>query len=92
MVNYSEGSQHPQYGKIRDPNLDEGDFVIQPILKTGTSLSGTIERTTQIEKILLDNLCMTFRTSKLIPGCQELVGIITYVFHVQNKSLNFLFL
>ncbi|RXG19141.1 cobalt-zinc-cadmium resistance protein CzcA [Leeuwenhoekiella aestuarii] len=37
------------------PQLDEGDFVIQPILKTGTSLSGTIERTTQIEKILLDS-------------------------------------
>ena len=37
------------------PNLDEGDFVIQPVLKTGTSLSNTIETTTQIEKILLDN-------------------------------------
>ena len=36
------------------PTLDEGDFVIQPILKTGTSLSKTIEITTQIEKILLD--------------------------------------
>ncbi|NER09730.1 cobalt-zinc-cadmium resistance protein CzcA [Muriicola jejuensis] len=35
------------------PTLDEGDFVIQPILKTGTSLSETIETTTQIEKILL---------------------------------------
>jgi cobalt-zinc-cadmium resistance protein CzcA len=37
------------------PTLDEGDFVIQPVLKTGTSLSNTIETTTQIEKILLDN-------------------------------------
>jgi len=27
VVNYSYGSQHPQYGKIRDPNLDKGDFV-----------------------------------------------------------------
>ncbi|MCK5443926.1 MAG: efflux RND transporter permease subunit, partial [Maribacter sp.] len=36
------------------PTLDEGDFVIQPILKTGTSLSKTIETTTRIEKILLD--------------------------------------
>lgn len=27
VVNYSRGSQHPQYGKIRDPNLDKGDFV-----------------------------------------------------------------
>ncbi len=35
------------------PTLDEGDFVIQPILKTGTSLSKTIETTTKIEKILL---------------------------------------
>ncbi len=35
------------------PTLDEGDFVIQPILKTGTSLSNTVEITTQIEKILL---------------------------------------
>ncbi|SNR34371.1 CusA/CzcA family heavy metal efflux RND transporter [Lutibacter flavus] len=37
------------------PTLDEGDFVIQPVLKTGTSLSKTTEITTQIEQILLDN-------------------------------------
>ncbi|MCF8275312.1 MAG: CusA/CzcA family heavy metal efflux RND transporter [Flavobacteriales bacterium] len=34
------------------PTLDEGDFVIQPVLKTGTSLSRTIEITTRIEQIL----------------------------------------
>ncbi len=34
------------------PTLDEGDFVIQPVLKTGTNLSKTIETTTQIEAIL----------------------------------------
>jgi len=37
------------------PTLDEGDFVIQPVLKTGTSLGKTVETTTRIEKILLDN-------------------------------------
>ncbi|PLX10926.1 MAG: CusA/CzcA family heavy metal efflux RND transporter [Marinilabiliales bacterium] len=37
------------------PTLDEGDFVIQPVLKTGTSLSKTVELTTQMEQILLDN-------------------------------------
>ncbi len=36
------------------PTLDEGDFVIQPVLKTGTSLSKTVEITTQMENILLD--------------------------------------
>lgn len=34
------------------PTLDEGDFVIQPVLKIGTSLSKTIEATTKIETIL----------------------------------------
>jgi cobalt-zinc-cadmium resistance protein CzcA len=37
------------------PTLDEGDFVIQPVMKTGTSLSKTIETTTQIENILKKN-------------------------------------
>jgi len=37
------------------PTLDEGDFVIQPLLKTGTSLGKTVEITTKIENILLDN-------------------------------------
>jgi len=27
VVNYTEGCQHPQYGKIRDELLDKGDFV-----------------------------------------------------------------
>ncbi len=36
------------------PTLDEGDFVIQPVLKTGTSLSRTVELTTQMENILID--------------------------------------
>jgi hypothetical protein len=29
VVNYSNNSQHPQYGKIRDPDLDKGDFVFE---------------------------------------------------------------
>ncbi len=37
------------------PTLDEGDFVIQPVLKTGTSLSKTIETTTKMEQILIKN-------------------------------------
>lgn len=37
------------------PTLDEGDFVIQPVLKTGTSLSKTVELTTKMEQILLNN-------------------------------------
>jgi cobalt-zinc-cadmium resistance protein CzcA len=35
------------------PTLDEGDFVIQPVLKTGTTLSRTIELITEMEKTLL---------------------------------------
>jgi len=34
------------------PTLDEGDFVIQPVLKTGTSLTETVKTTSQIEKVI----------------------------------------
>lgn len=27
VTNYSKGTQHPKYGKIRDPHLDKGDFI-----------------------------------------------------------------
>ena len=27
VVNYTRGAQHPQFGKIRNPHLDKGDFV-----------------------------------------------------------------
>ncbi len=37
------------------PTLDEGDFVIQPVLKTGTTLTKTIATTTKIEQIILKN-------------------------------------
>lgn len=37
------------------PTLDEGDFVIQPVLKTGTSLTKTIGITTKMEQILMKN-------------------------------------
>ncbi|MCF8374144.1 MAG: CusA/CzcA family heavy metal efflux RND transporter [Bacteroidales bacterium] len=37
------------------PTLDEGDFVIQPVLKTGTSLTKTVEMTTKMESILIKN-------------------------------------
>jgi hypothetical protein len=29
VINYTHGAQHPQYGKIRNPNLDKGDFVFE---------------------------------------------------------------
>ena len=29
VINYSKGAQHPQYGKIRHPKMDKGDFVFQ---------------------------------------------------------------
>ena len=39
VVNYSKGSQHPQYGKIRNPNLDKGDFVFQLASIAPTAIS-----------------------------------------------------
>ena len=42
VVNYSKNTQHPQYGKIRNPNLDKGDFVfILPEASKATEESQT---------------------------------------------------
>ena len=38
VVNYSRGAQHPQYGKIRNPNLDKGDFVFQVATPIGAKI------------------------------------------------------
>jgi len=51
----SAGYLYQQIGAEFVPTLDEGDFVIQPVLKTGTSLGKTIDITTQMERILLDS-------------------------------------
>ncbi len=37
------------------PTLDEGDYVVQPILRPGTSLAETVAFCTEIEKILISN-------------------------------------
>ena len=31
VVNYTHRRQHPQYGKINNPNLDRGDFIFVPL-------------------------------------------------------------
>jgi len=30
VINYTRGLQHPQYGKINNPDLDKGDFIFVP--------------------------------------------------------------
>jgi len=41
VVNYTRRQQHPQYGKINNPDLDQGDFIFVPLKmlkKRGTRL------------------------------------------------------
>ncbi|HNP19824.1 MAG TPA: CusA/CzcA family heavy metal efflux RND transporter [Fulvivirga sp.] len=52
MLLVSVGFLFTRMGGEFVPTLDEGDFVIQPVLKTGTSLSNTVIATTRIENIL----------------------------------------
>jgi uncharacterized caspase-like protein len=55
VVNYSRNSQHPQYGKIRDPNLDKGDFVFV-LEETKPSIQKEILTPTKAEKLDLSSL------------------------------------
>ncbi len=43
VINYSYETQHPQFGKIRNPNLDKGDFIFAlPV--TGTDHQAQTEK------------------------------------------------
>jgi uncharacterized caspase-like protein len=64
VVNYSHGSQHPQYGKIRHPTLDKGDFIFlmassaatleKPSVSEGISMI-TVEVSVSGAKVMLDS-------------------------------------
>ena len=41
VVNYTKRGQHPQYGKINNPDLDRGDFIFVPAQPPPVSLSST---------------------------------------------------
>lgn len=43
VVNYSYNTQHPQYGKIRNPNLDKGDFVFELASISNNSVQPTVQ-------------------------------------------------
>ncbi|MCI5208659.1 MAG: hypothetical protein D3910_07665 [Candidatus Electrothrix sp. ATG2] len=48
VVNYSNNTQHPQYGKIRNPHLDKGDFVfILPQKKSAKTQGKATKNDTQ---------------------------------------------
>jgi hypothetical protein len=43
VVNYTRSAQHPQYGKIRNPKLDKGDFVfVMEKASTGGSFESQV--------------------------------------------------
>jgi|GEM_PF-1384531 len=48
VTNYSHGAQHPQYGKIRNPKLDKGDFVF-PLVATSGAAAATVPSATPSE-------------------------------------------
>ncbi len=52
VTNYSRNAQHPQYGKIRNPNLDKGDFVFV-IRKSMTPVTPLVTPTIEEERALV---------------------------------------
>jgi len=47
VIKYSKGHQHPQYGKIKNPKLDKGDFVF--ILESKVNPESTFEHKPELE-------------------------------------------
>lgn len=52
VVNYSRGTQHPQYGKLRDPHLDAGDvvFPVAPSVAPGMAPYAALQQQLEQER------------------------------------------
>ncbi len=50
VVNYTRSRQHPQYGKINNPNLDRGDFIFIP--------QKTLDRKAKQEQIQMEKAAL----------------------------------
>jgi formylglycine-generating enzyme required for sulfatase activity/uncharacterized caspase-like protein len=81
VVNYSYNSQHPQYGKIRDPNLDKGDFVF---VINSANPNTTSELKTSLEKEHPLTHLGKLEVSSQIPGFIFLDG--TYLQYVSVNT------
>jgi hypothetical protein len=65
VVNYTRGKQHPQYGKINNPDLDRGDFIFAPPGAAPKSESSKHTRLKEDKKIRTANLIFDDSISNL---------------------------
>ena len=56
VINYTNRRQHPQYGKINNPNLDRGDFIFTPLNRYQTSAFKEEESKKKISKAQLQKI------------------------------------
>ena len=92
VVNYTYETQHPQYGKIRDLNLDKGDYVfvsnsiVQPIenskfvnIENTIPLCGTIHLTSnRCGRLYIDGIYQ----DQIVPNSLITINNITPGYHV----------
>jgi formylglycine-generating enzyme required for sulfatase activity len=63
VINYSKGSQHPQYGKMRNPRLDKGDFVFS--LKSTKNSDQTINISEEKKKLNIEQSRLEIEKNRL---------------------------
>ena len=83
VVNYSYNGQHPQYGKIRHPSLDKGDYVF--VLKSQT------EESDKNEIAIEQPRGLEIETSTLSGyGSVEIISQIEGDLYLDGKKIQFL--
>jgi hypothetical protein len=65
VINYSNSSQHPQYGKIRDAQLDKGDFVFSVGLaaRQAVTLSAPVMEELEVGSVSLASGALRINTT-----------------------------
>jgi len=71
VTNYSRESQHPQYGKIRNPNLDKGEFIFM-IPSSGKEYTTIVEKKKEPTPKLPPATPVVTPIKKVVPDYGEL--------------------
>lgn len=87
VVNYSKNTQHPQYGKIRNPNLDKGDFVF--VIRVEPVTEPTPTPNIPTKKFVLDDLKVKAAWEKRLWEMENgFTDIRNYEEQTSSKDLN----
>ena len=89
VVNYTQRRQHPQYGKINNPDLDQGDFIFIPMktMDRTTIQKGSVNEKNSLVADIAELKADRVKTRKLLEEMKKLLQVKSEAEEQKEKTL-----